>query len=314
MDWKDDGSAEFRGEFTREVTEESEGTPSETMGESQRLREEVTEGLRALVGNISRILDYYMSRNQEVVIEKIWLIGLGAGCKGFDELLAHELGASVEVLTELPEFGLGKESQAAGFELAEYIAPIAGIFAPLHFVLEEQQKDKKKLAKNEMLVPQAVCLVCLVTAVGLTAVTLIPSALLRSRNHKLSEQVESLQEAAEVYDIYTATKTEFSDLETLQQMTETPDDALLPFLEEMEEKMPSDVVVVSMTAGVDGIHMNMTASSKDSAAMALMQLRNFETVSGVNTQELTEETSEEGKTVVSFSVNCSFAEGGSGEP
>lgn len=314
LDWKDAGRAEFREQFGRDETEGSEEGQSGELRERQRLREEVTEGLRALVGNISRILDYYMSRNQEVAIEKIWLIGLGAECKGFDELLAHELGTSVEGLTELPELGLSREIPGEGFELAEYITPIAGTLAPLHFVLEEQKKDKKRLSDHEMLVPEAVCLVCLVTAAVLAAVTLIPSAVLRARNHKLTEQVESLQEAAEVYDTYTATKAEFADLETLYQMTETPDDALLSFLEEMEEKMPSDVVVVTMTAGVDGIHMNMTASSKDSVAMALMQLRSFETVSGVSTQELTEETSEEGKTVVSFSVNCSFVEEGTGEP
>lgn len=274
----------------------------------------VTEDFMPLVGNISRILDYYMSRNQETVIEKIWLMGIGAECKGFDELLTRELGITVQILTELPGLGSNREFAEERFGAAEYLAPISGTFSPLRFVLEELQGGKGRLTGNEMFVPGIVCLICLAAAGVLTAATLIPSAVLRAQNQKLTEQAEDLREAAEVYDTYTETKAEFADLETLLQMTETADDALLPFLKEMEDKMPSDVVVVTMTAGVDGIHMNMTASSKDSAAMALMQLRDFETVSGVSAQEITEETSEEGKTVVSFSVDCCFGKAGSGEP
>lgn len=49
--------------------------------ERQQLREEVTESVRGLVGNIRRILDYYTANNQDTTIEQIWLMGVGADCR-----------------------------------------------------------------------------------------------------------------------------------------------------------------------------------------------------------------------------------------
>lgn len=266
----------------------------------------VTESVRALVGNISRILDYYMSRNQDVTIEKVWLIGPGADVKGLDALLAHELGTPVDVLTTLPEMITNREIAEQGFRITEYLTAVAATLAPLALIQEEKGK-KRTVASDDMRMPQLVCTAGLLLTVILVAAALIPSLVLQGQNRKLTEQVESLAEAAEVYDRYKAGEQKFSNVENMYALTETPDDALLSFLTEMEEKMPSDIVVVTMTAGTDGIQMSMTASSKDSAAKALMQLRDFPMISGVSSSEIVETKVEEGVSVVTFSVNCVYA-------
>lgn len=114
---------------------------------------------------------------------------------------------------------------------------------------------------------------------------------------------------ADTYKAYQAAKTKYDELADMYELTETPADQLLAFFDEMETKMPSDLVVVSMTAGADGINLDMTTQSKESAAEALIQLRGFSSVYNISTSGLTESVNEDGISVVSFTVNCNFTTG-----
>lgn len=287
-------------EYTDESTEE-ETKPEEL------LREEVTESFRGLVGNISRVLDYYISRNQDAAIGKIWLIGQAADCQGLDALLSNELNIRVQPLTDLPDFILNRNITEEGFRIAEYVAPIAGAIHPLNFVLETRKKDKKQSHGNDLLIPGVVCGVCVLAAAGLAGGAMIRSVLLQSKAGKMAVQIEKLQEAEDVFDEYTLDGAEYEDLKNMYRLTETPDDALPAFFGEMEEKMPSDVNVVSMTADASGVTMSLTAASKASASKMLMQLRTFTTLSDVSCPGLTDSKDDTGRAVVEFTVSCKYA-------
>ena len=58
-------------------------------------------------------------------------------------------------------------------------------------------------------------------------------------------------------------------------MTENRNEELVEFLEELEDKLPADVHVVSFTSNLDGIAINMNVSTKGEAAVAIEQLRTF---------------------------------------
>ena len=66
----------------------------------------MTESLRYLIGNISRIMDYYISRHTDTNFDSIVCCGLGARVKGLMLLLTNELGQQVDVLQELEDFAL----------------------------------------------------------------------------------------------------------------------------------------------------------------------------------------------------------------
>ena len=64
----------------------------------------MTESLRYLIGNISRIMDYYISRHTDTNFDSIVCCGLGARVKGLMLLLTNELGQQVDVLQEFKNF------------------------------------------------------------------------------------------------------------------------------------------------------------------------------------------------------------------
>ena len=275
-------------------------------GERVRLQRNISHGASgdeeewaALAGNVSRMIDYYSSRNdEEIVIEKIYLMGMGADCKELMERLKEVLGIPVETYLTLPQT----------IAPAEYLVPVAATFAPLHVALpKKSHKDGKKA--DGMSAARVVCVAGLTLAVVLAASSVIPWMMQESKIRRLEREVAELADVSDTYQAYQAAKTKYDELSDLYELTETPADQLLAFLDEMETRMPSDLVVVSMTAGADGINLDMTTQSKESAAEALVQLRGFSSVSNISTSGLTESVNEDGISVVSFSVNCNFTAG-----
>ena len=56
--------------------------------------------MRALISNISRITDYYVSRNN-TPIEKIYIIGNATTIRGFNKLLTNEFNMEVIPIEKL---------------------------------------------------------------------------------------------------------------------------------------------------------------------------------------------------------------------
>lgn len=274
----------------------------------QPLKAEVTESIRPLVGNIRRVLDYYTSRHQETVIEEVWMIGIASECQGLEQLMSNELSIPVKVLNNLPEIIANRNMVAEDFRMSEYVVALAATLNPLKFSLEKKENRKKFLPGNELFLPGAVCGICLVLSIVLVGSSLIASAVLNGKNEKMSRQIEQLQEAEDIYQTYELTSEEYSGIQEIYSLTKTPNDAFLTFLGEMEQKLPSETVVEKMTAGADGISMDIKVSDKTVAADVIQKLRDFATLSEVRTGGITEIFDDAGKSQVTFSVVCVYAQ------
>lgn len=272
--------------------------------------EEVYENLRPVVGNIGRILDYYVSRNQDVTFSEVWLLGVGAEFMGLEELLASELNVKMYALRSVPqEYELAKNLDADSFITPVYTACVAATIAPLNFNLsigEQKGIFGKLAAKGDMGYAVPICGICVFIAACMIIYALASTGIMKMQNADREQKLTELSDAQMAYDTYIRTQAQYGDLEQMYELTKTPNDALLAFLAEMEGKMPSEISVYSMTAGTDGVTMNITVSSKAAASKVLMQLREFETIDEVDTPGLTE-TISSGRSTVSFSVYCTYA-------
>lgn len=274
------------------------------------VHEEVAENLTPLIGNICRIVDYYTGRNQEVVLNEIWLFGIGAECVGLKELLAKELNMQVLTIEKLPnQYTLTKSAAEMGFSVTNYAICVAAAIAPLKFTFSHRKQGEVA----GMLQPQGelgysvlVCGVCVTFAIVLLLYSVVTTNMLKNENAAMQKQIDELSDVQVVYDTYTSTKTRYDAVISMYELTNTPNDSLLAFLGEMEEKMPAEISVASLTAGKDGVNMTVSVSSKAAAAKVLMQLRGFETLSSVDTPAISE-SEDSGRAVVTFSIYCTYA-------
>lgn len=263
-------------------------------------RAEVTESLRYLIGNISRIMDYYISRHTDTNFDSIVCCGLGAQVKGLMQLLTNELGQQVDVLQEFKNFAL-----PAG-ENAQEVCLYAAVLSPgtsgvnLMDKVNRKKKEKKETLSGAIII----CVVGTVAGVVLTAAGYANRIYQQHEQERLNQRISEESSIEEIYSAYTNAKAQYDNYQNMYQYTNTPNEGLKTFIEELEEKMPSDITVENFSSTGTQVSFSMRVGSKSAAANTIMQLRTFESLSTVTTTGIDE--AEDG--TVSLSVLCTYSD------
>ena len=263
-------------------------------------RAEVTESLRYLIGNISRIMDYYISRHTDATFESIDCCGLGAEVKGLMQLLSNELGQQVNVLDKLENFALPASAQDEDAYL--YAAVLAPGTSGVN--LMEKISRKKKEKKDTLSGAIIIFAVGTVAGVVLTAAGYANRIYQQHEQDRLNQRITEESSIEDIYNAYTTAKSQYDNYENMYQYTNTPNEGLKNFIEEMEEKMPSDITVESFSSTGTQVSFSMRVTSKSAAANTIMQLRTFESLATVTTTGIDE--GEDG--TVSLSVLCTYSD------
>ena len=263
-------------------------------------RAEVTESLRYLIGNISRIMDYYISRHTDAAFESIDCCGLGAEVKGLMQLLSNELGQQVNVLDKLENFALPASAQDEDAYL--YAAVLAPGTSGVN--LMEKISRKKKEKKDTLSGAIIIFAVGTVAGVVLTAAGYANRIYQQHEQDRLNQRITEESSIEDIYNAYTTAKSQYDNYEYMYQDTNTPNEGLKNFIEEMEEKMPSDITVESFSSTGTQVSFSMRVTSKSAAANTIMQLRTFESLATVTTTGIDE--GEDG--TVSLSVLCTYSD------
>lgn len=263
-------------------------------------RAEVTESLRYLIGNISRIMDYYISRHTDTNFDSIVCCGLGAQVKGLMQLLTNELGQQVDVLQEFKNFALpaGGDAQEACLYAAVLSPGTSGV--NLMDKVNRKKNEKKETLSGAIII----CVVGTVAGVVLTAAGYANRIYQQHEQERLNQRISEESSIEEIYSAYTNAKAQYDNYQNMYQYTNTPNEGLKNFIEELEEKMPSDITVENFSSTGTQVSFSMRVGSKSAAANTIMQLRTFESLATVTTTGIDE--AEDG--TVSLSVLCTYSD------
>lgn len=263
-------------------------------------RAEVTESLRYLIGNISRIMDYYISRHTDTNFDSIVCCGLGAQVKGLMQLLTNELGQQVDVLQEFKNFALPAGGNAQ--EVCLYAAVLSPGTSGVNLMdkVNRKKKEKKETLSGAIII----CVVGTVAGVVLTAAGYANRIYQQHEQERLNQRISEESSIEEIYSAYTNAKAQYDNYQNMYQYTNTPNEGLKIFIEELEEKMPSDITVENFSSTGTQVSFSMRVGSKSAAANTIMQLRTFESLSTVTTTGIDE--TEDG--TVSLSVLCTYSD------
>lgn len=281
--------------------------------------EDVREAIMPLVNGISRVIDYYASRGAGEKIERILITGLGADFKNMAELLSQEVNMPVKVLKEAAGWNLMRNFKNECY--SEYIACIGAAVAPLGFKKETEKRGKEKAkqegssAKGTNWAPVAytVCGVGLVAAAALAAVPLVQYAKLTKTNMELKTEAGSLEDIIPIYNEYVNVKAQRAMAGAMYDATQSRNEELEEFLDELEDKLPSNVNVVSLSSDAYEVVINMRVQTKDDAGETVEQMRTFHSLvpERVTVTSLIEEENEEsGESTVIFTVTAPYQDVG----
>ena len=268
--------------------------------EMDTARTEVTESLRYLVGNISRIMDYYISRHTDATFDSIECCGLGAQVEGLMLLLTNELGQQVDVSQKLDNFALlsGGDAEKAYLYAAVLAPGTSGVN------LMEKVTRKKKEHKETLSGAIVICVVGTVAGVVLTAAGYANQIYQRHEQDRLNQRITEESSIEDIYNAYNNAQDQYYNYQNMYQYTNTPNEGLKAFIEELEEKMPSDITVESFSSTGTQVSFSMRVGSKSAAANTIMQLRTFESLATVTTTGIDE--AEDGN--VFLSVLCTYSD------
>lgn len=293
-----------------ETYREEEDVDDETL----KARIAVTNSLKGLVGSLNRLLAYYLDNHEDEKIESISLIGLGADFSGLSKLLTNELNQKVKVYRGDEDSKISKTVHDENMSVSAYVACIGAGMAPLNILPAEQAKAAKggsKLSQKSVDATTAgvlVFVVCAVVAIGLAGTTLIGYFNAKSKVEKTEAHIAELEAQGldTIYSDYIQATMLSSTLKETYAATLSRSEDLVEFIEELEEKMPSSIVIMNFYATPQNVSMSMTVDSKEAVAKTLLQLATFESIDVVNTSGLTESVGETGESTVSFSVDLVY--------
>lgn len=300
------------------VPEEDAGDSESAKSAKDSALEDMREAVIPLIGGITRVIDYYASRNSGAGIERILITGMGADFKGMDEMLSRETNMPVAILKEAAGWNLMRNFKNECF--SEYIACVGAAVAPLGFKQEPEKRSKGKAKKeageggtNWAPLAYTVFGVGLVAAAALVAVPMIGYAKLTKTNMELKAQAGSLEDIIPIYNEYVEVKAEHAMADAMYEATESRNESLEEFLGELEDKLPANVNVISFSSDAYEVSLNMRVQTKDDAGAAVEQMRTFQSLipERVTVASLVEEENEEsGERVVNFTVTAAYQDVG----
>lgn len=269
--------------------------------------DELTENLRYLVGNINRIMDFYVSKNQNKPIEKAYIIGNATTISGLVELLSNELQLSLEPLDVFKDVIMDKKSYIDMSDTTKFILNLGALYEPINFLpnTRAQAAIQRDSSKNMM----ALFVGAVVISAILIAYPLLQMIPLNNELNNVNRQIEQLKPIEVIVNDFYQSKDMYTDADTFRKMTLSNDDSLEVFLKDMETSIPSDVAFSNITVANGAVTFTGTASSKESVVKLISNMRKIKNVYAVAIGSEAENVDSVGIITVTFSMTCSIVAG-----
>jgi type IV pilus assembly protein PilN len=271
-------------------------------------RQKITSSLETLIVGVSRVIDFYDSRNGDNPIQKTFVTGLGGSFSGMSKLFTNCLERKVHTLSDM-EDKIGMSKAIRSTRPAAYISCLGAVLAPVGLIDKSQQKAKGMTVvsgTNYTFVSVAVLVLGVILSIAMAVTSLTRYFGTVAENVALQARVEELQPAQAVYNDYLATAAQYDKYQYLYEYTENPNENLVEFINELEQILPSSFWTNSFSSDMEGISMSVTVEGKAAAARTILNIRNMESIEDVQISNITDSKDEAGKSTVTFSITGTY--------
>lgn len=265
----------------------------------KREAEDITSSLSYLINNITRVLNYYLSKNKDKSINKIYIFGQGARILGIEELLKNETGIPTKKLGALTSVAFDKKIDISQSEESEYIACIGATIHPLRFTPKEYYL---LLQRKQFLHYGKILIGIVVFSTLLVSYSFIQYKLEQKDNEILKEKVENLSDIHIIYDAHALAQKEYSQMKQIYDSTFSPNEKLEYLLLTFEEILPAKATVQTLDFAETDFTLGFKVDSKDTAAKVLQQLKSVPEITDISTEGITEIKDSNGMVSVQFQV------------
>jgi type IV pilus assembly protein PilM len=265
----------------------------------------VTESLKHLINNVLRVVDYYNSRNTDEPVEKAYLIGESVSLLGVDFLFANEFDVSVIQLTRFHGVKLETENELLHRIVTKYVGCLGAGIAPVNFVPKETL-EKLQAGRNFRWLKLGV-LAAIIVAVVAIAIPVTQMVVAETEKDSVQKDIDRIKDIESVVNNYYNSKDLYKDALAFKNQTEGNNDSVLGFIEALEDVMPSDISIKSISFVNGAISISAVTSTKETIAKFIVELEKISNVSGVFVSSLSESKDDEGVITTMFSLTCQLS-------
>lgn len=273
-------------------------------------RQKITASLEPLIVGVSRVIDFYDSRNGDTPIERTYVTGLGGSFSGMSKLFTNCLERKVHTLSEMDD-KIGMSKAIRSTRPAAYISCLGAVLAPVGLIDKSQQKAKGMTVvsgTNYTFVSVAVLVLGVILSIAMAVTSLTRYFGTVAENVALQARVEELQPAQAVYNEYLSAAAQYDKYKYLYEYTENPNENLVEFINELEQILPDSFYTDSFSSDQTGISMTVNVEGKAAAARTILNIRNMESIEDVQISNITDNQDEMGGSWVMFSMTGTYRE------
>lgn len=273
-------------------------------------RQKITSTLEPLIVGVSRVIDFYDSRNGDTPIERTYVTGLGGSFSGMSKLFTNCLERKVHTLSDMDD-KIGMSKAIRSTRPAAYISCLGAVLAPVGLIDKSTQKAKGLTVvsgTNYTFVSVAVLVLGVILSIAMAVTSLTRYFGTVAENVALQARVEELQPAQAVYNEYLSAAAQYDKYKYLYEYTENPNENLVEFINELEQILPSSFWTNSFSSDMEGISMSVTVEGKAAAARTILNIRNMESIEDVQISNITDTQNELGESAVTFSITGTYAD------
>lgn len=281
------------------------------LSDSQQSRKVATDAVGEILLSVSRVFDFFRSKNPGVDLTSIYITGMGSKVRGIDELFANEMHIPVHRMEHLVNVSFPRHFSEGLYNQTEYIAVVGAAMAPVGFVA----KDAAALVgrRENMQAIQLIFGLAVILSVAMIAISLLNYFREKRDNDDLLARKESMAYIEDVYNENEQIKGVDEQVTGIYEMTETHNEYLNSLVNALEEKLPKTMTVQYLESTQEGI--NMTIESEDDISIARM-LMNLEDIVNSDKQKVLTDISipsvvatedDNGAVKYDFSVSASYA-------
>lgn len=280
-------------------------------GSRQILTENIRESLYTLVGNVTRMLDYYKSSHKQIDINTIYLTGALVDIKGAETFFGSAIGLHHKIMYKLNSVKASKKAPSFRSNPSKFLTLIGAVIKPVDFIPYEFILKKQR--RSMVIATIFLSLVCLLGSIGTVYVSYTDYQIAKKELDDISAEYDDMPPLSGAFDDYDKSVTELNDLKLLQELTESNNDRIKDVIEELERKLPSGTVTHTMKFTEDKVIMNVTANDDEAGSNALLakilkQLKGIDyfkdnvDISGIRIED------DNGVSKVNFTITCTYVD------
>lgn len=245
--------------------------------------DEYARSIDGLVSGIARAVEYHRQKNTSDVLEAIKIFGEGSAIAGIEKNLQAVLGAEVHHFQSLEGVSVKGAASLTAEEVLRYLANIGACIAPLGLAVDTSSSSGVSVDSRQItIVGLAILGVATIASGAYTIKTVLDKKNATEEQARLERQIADIQDIVEISDAYNLAMAKHGIIVNFEKNSHNDNEMLLTLVEDMEQLMPYEMYVTSLTAESGTIQLAMESGwhtpVKNEVADVMLNLRGLDYV------------------------------------